>query len=153
MGNHNGSSGIAVWAVLTGVFTLLYVSFTPPGWRQHRGNSLRVPTHFDFLVATYKKTVTCVKCYYIRYSTLFLAACAVKVLYTSYTTYGKKKSIRDFWKINTLQFFGYWASPGFVFIPGALRHRGELRAAPCPRLLASRFSTLLTERGEGLGKS
>ncbi|KAK2851217.1 hypothetical protein Q5P01_007493 [Channa striata] len=35
---------------------------------------------------------------------------------------------------------------------GAVRHRGESRAAPCPRSLASRFSTLLTERGEGLGK-
>lgn len=73
-----------------------------------------------------------------------------------YTAYIKHQTCNDekhnILRYVTWEFFDYCASPVFVFIPGAVRHRGESRAAPCPRSLASRFSTLLPERGEGLGK-
>lgn len=105
MGNHNGSSGIAVRALLTGVFSLLYVSFTPSGWRQHRGNSLRVPTHFNFLVTTLEKIVTPEKCYYIRYPTFWLHMQLKYCLYTPYTIHGKKKRIRDFEKLTLYNSF------------------------------------------------
>lgn len=37
-----------VWPPLTPAFSLLYRIFTPPGRRQHRGNSRRVPTAIWF---------------------------------------------------------------------------------------------------------
>lgn len=62
-----------LWVQFTPVFNLLYVSFTPPGRRQHRGNFLRVPTRRRFSGSRGgKKCYTCESFFFFLQLNYFL---------------------------------------------------------------------------------
>lgn len=132
-----------------GVALLYSIFYRRVSRRQAEGSTVIIPCmssqRLDFLVANSYCPAT-------SWPAFFGEKRLANIMLWLSNTWNVKHTILVEKMLTVLESLTIVRSSLFVLVPAAVRHRGESRAAPCPRSLTSRFSTVLAERARKLGK-